>query len=121
LEQVLVDPDRDRRDTKTENCTFPQVIMPFDEARQGVARTPAAPRSLKTVKGARMELCRLYHEVKLGEVDPFVARTLVTILSVLLNSARTHDLNERLDELETRLTQIQPNSYARANGWTVHR
>jgi hypothetical protein len=98
-----------------------QVIMPFDEARQGVARTPAAPRSLKTTKGMRMELCRLYHEVKAGEVDPFVARTLVTILSVLLNSARTHDLNERLDELETRLAQVHPNGHARANGLARHR
>jgi hypothetical protein len=68
-----------------------------------------------------MELCRLYHEVKVGEIDPFVARTLVTILSVLLHSARTHDLDERLSELETRLARVQPNSHPRANGAAAYR
>jgi hypothetical protein len=94
--------------------------MPFDETYQGVARTPAAPRSLKTVKGARMELCRLYHEVKAGEVDPFIARALVTILSVLINSARTHDLDERLSGIEERLALLKPNGRA-ANGSMARR
>jgi hypothetical protein len=66
-----------------------------------------------------LELARLYTQVKAGEVDPFVARTLVAILSVLLNSARTHDLNERLDEIEERLAALKPDG--RANGAAARR
>ena len=95
--------------------------MPSDEARQRVGRTPAAPRTLRTIKGARMELCRLYHEVKAGEIDPFVARALVTILSVLINSARTHDLDERLTGLEERLASLKPNGRAGVNGPVARR
>jgi hypothetical protein len=95
--------------------------MPSDAMHQGDNLTPAAPRTLKTVKGARMELCRLYHQTKAGEIEPQLAGRLAHILGLLISSYREHAVDDRLVEIETRLARIQPGSYPRANGLAAHR
>jgi hypothetical protein len=85
--------------------------MPHD---QDLSRLPPAPRSLRSIKGARMELARLYAQTKRGEVDPGVAGKLSHILSILISSARDHALEERLAGIEERLAAAaKPNGHAR--------
>ena len=76
---------------------------------KGLSRNPPRSRTLKSVRGARSELCRLYAEVRKGEVDPVVGGRLCQILVALLASAKAHQFEERLDGLEARLTGIKPN------------
>jgi hypothetical protein len=71
--------------------------------------TPARAKSLKTVQG---ELIRLYDQVKTGVIDPQVAGKLAHILNSLISSARDHQFEERLVELEARLKN-RPNSHDR--------
>jgi hypothetical protein len=82
--------------------------------RQGDAANTSLPRSLKTLKGCRAELARLYRQVKLGEIDPPVARALVYIIHVLLASLRDHVVDDRLAEIEERLAEVKTND--RGNG-----
>jgi hypothetical protein len=74
--------------------------------------TPARAKSLKTVQGCRLELIRLYDQVKTGVVDPQVAGKLAHILNSLISSARDHQFEERLVELEARLKN-RPNGHDR--------
>jgi hypothetical protein len=76
---------------------------------QGLSRTTPRYRALKSVRGARSELCRLYHAVRDGEIDPVIGGRLCQILVALLASAKAHQFEERLDGLEARLTGIKPN------------
>jgi hypothetical protein len=117
----LVDSIRDRRDTRAENCSSPSVNRAFDVSRQEDDLTPTRVRTLKTVKGARMELCKLYHQTKAGEIEPHLAGRLAHILGLLISSYREHAIDDRLTEIESRLARIQPNSHARANGLAMHR
>ena len=80
---------------------------------QGPSRTPPRSRTLKSVRGARSELCRLYAEVRRGEVDPTVAGRLCQILAILLASAKSFQFEERLEALEARLAGIKPNGRTR--------
>jgi hypothetical protein len=76
---------------------------------QDVGRTPPAPRSLRTIRGARLELARLYAETKAGRVRPEVAGRLANMLGLMISSARDHDFERRVEELEQRLAeQHQP-------------
>jgi hypothetical protein len=84
--------------------------MPADQEH---SRTLPQPRALRTIKGARLELARLYIQVKNGEIDPFVAGRLVNILGLLLSSARDHALDERMTEIEARLALVKTNGHAR--------
>jgi hypothetical protein len=68
---------------------------------------------LRTIKGARLELARLYRQTKTREIDPFIAGKLAHILSILISSCRDHALEERLAELETRPALVKPNGHDR--------
>ena len=69
-------------------------------------------RALRTINGARLALARLYHQVSLGEVDPAVAGKLTHILSVLIGSARAHEFDQRLAEIEgTLAAAVKPNGH----------
>jgi hypothetical protein len=92
--------------------------MPLD---QEFARTPPTPRALRTIPGARLELARLYVQLKAGEIEPQLAGRLAHILGLLISSHREHTVDIRLTELETRLARIQPGSYPRGNGLAAHR
>jgi hypothetical protein len=100
-------PDRAIQDR---NLQVDRTIMAEE---QELDQIPPAPRSLKSIKGARMELVRLYSMTKSGQIDPFVAGKLVSILSLLISSARDHDLDERISGIEARLAEVKPNGSAR--------
>jgi hypothetical protein len=70
---------------------------------QDFSPTPPAPRSLRTIKGARLELARLYAQTKLGLIEPNVAGKLSHILSSLIGSARDHEFEERIGKIEADL------------------
>ena len=72
-------------------------------ASVGLDRTPPFPRSLSTVKGARMELCRLYRELRRGEVDPLIAGRAAHILGLLIRSSTDFTIEERVAKLEASL------------------
>ena len=79
-----------------------------------LVKTPPPVRALRTIKGARLALARLYHQVSLGEVDPAVAGKLTHILSVLIGSARAHEFDQRLTEIEADARRgVKPNGHAR--------
>ena len=80
---------------------------------KGLSRNPPRSRTLKSVRGARSELCRLYAEVRKGEVDPTVAGRLCQILAILLASAKSFQFEERLEALEAQLKAQKPNGHAR--------
>jgi hypothetical protein len=75
--------------------------------------SPARSKSLKSIAGCRLELIRLYGQVKRGAIDPTVAGRCAFILNTLINSAKDHQLEERLSELEASLKKNGP---ARPNG-----
>jgi hypothetical protein len=75
--------------------------------------TPARAKSLKTIKGCRLELIRLYDATKTGVLDPTVAGRCAYILNSLIGSARDHQFEERLAELEASLKHNQPNGHDR--------
>lgn len=75
-------------------------------ADQGLKAPPSlsyAPRSLRSVQGARLELARLYAQTKNGEVDPIVSGRCAYILNSLIGSARDHQFEERLADIEASL------------------
>jgi hypothetical protein len=74
-------------------------------------RVPPRPRTLRTIKGARLELARLYIQAKAGEIEPNLAGRLAHILYVLITTSRDHEMAERLTEIETRLAKAS--GYAR--------
>ena len=81
---------------------------------QEVIPVPPPARALRTIKGARLALARLYHEVRRGDVDPAVAGKLTHILSVLIGSARDHEFAERLDAIEAKFATAKPNGHTRS-------
>jgi hypothetical protein len=81
-------------------------------AQHELDRTPPAPRSLRTIKGARNELCRLYRELRLGKVDPQVAGRAAHILSLLIRSGTDFELEERVKRLEDQFAAPRPNGRA---------
>jgi hypothetical protein len=84
---------------------------------QELVATPPPPRALRTVPGARLALARLYHRVERGEVDPAKAGRLTQILCALLASARDHEFDRRLAEVEASLPpKLRPNGHARQQG-----
>jgi hypothetical protein len=74
-------------------------------------------RSLRTVKGARIELARLYGAVRRGEVDPNVGSVCRAILWSLIASWNAIVVDERLTALEQRIGVNK----ARVNGHTLGR
>ena len=77
---------------------------------QGLAPSPppltaARSKSLKSIAGCRLELIRLYDQVKTGVIDPQVAGRCAYILNALIASRRDHQFEERLTELEASLKQ----------------
>ena len=89
--------------------------------RQEDTRTPPASRSLRTVRGARLELTRLYAQTKAGRIEPLLAGKLTHILSVLISSAHDHEIEERLvalepaheDQLATRIAALEKQTNGR--------
>ena len=80
---------------------------------QELERTPPTPRALRTVRGSRLELARLYHQLKAGEVDPQTAGKLAHILSILIRSSIDFALEERVAQLEAQITPAKrPNGSA---------
>ena len=78
---------------------------------QELVATPT--KALRTIRGGRLALARLFHEVRRGEIDPAIAAVLTRILSVLLASARDHEFDRRLAEVEASLaTKPRPNGHA---------
>jgi hypothetical protein len=76
--------------------------------------TPARAKSLKSIAGCRLELIRLYDQVKSGVIDPQVAGRCAYILNALIASRRDHQFEERLTELEASLKRNgRPNGYDR--------
>ena len=71
---------------------------------QGETAQPAPPgrrkTRLHTAGHVRVELARLYHELRRGEVDTDTARAATFILRSLLESLRLDHFEQRLDELE---------------------
>jgi hypothetical protein len=84
--------------------------MPLD---QELARTPPTPRALRTVRGSRLELARLYIQAKAGEVDPQLAGKLAHILSILIRSSTDFALEERIAKLEAKVGAAKPNGHTR--------
>ena len=78
--------------------------------------TPARAKSLKSISGCRLELIRLYDQVKTGVIDPTVGGRCAYILNSLITSVRDHQFEERLANLEARLKQNghRPNGNARS-------
>ena len=54
--------------------------------------TPPPVRALRTVKGARLALARLFHQVSRGDVEPMVASALTRILHVCSPPPATRSL-----------------------------
>jgi hypothetical protein len=81
---------------------------------QELERTPPTPRALRSVRGSRLELARLYIQAKAGEIDPALASKLTYILSVLIRSSTDFALEERVAQLETQITAAKPNGHARS-------
>ena len=69
-------------------------------SEQDLTAAPLQPRTLRTVKGARLELARLYHQTEAGVVEPIVAGKLSHILGLLITSYRDHELIGRIEVLE---------------------
>jgi hypothetical protein len=102
------------------NCGKPYVNQRPRRGKKtterGLRETPSpsyAPRSLRSIAGARLELARLYAQTKNGEVDPIVSGRCAYILNSLIGSARDHQFEERLAELEASLKHNQPNGHHR--------
>jgi hypothetical protein len=70
-------------------------------------------RSLRTIKGARIELARLYRVVRAGEVDPSVGNVCRAILATLINSYATLVIDERLTAIEQRIAATERAEKAR--------
>jgi hypothetical protein len=87
--------------------------MPLD---QELVSTPPTTRALRTVKGARLELARLYNQTKTGAIEPQVAGRLSHILATLIGTARDHEVEERLAKLEAQLEAVKPNGHDRGPG-----
>ena len=87
---------------------------------QDLARTPPAPRSLRSIKGARLELARLYAQTKLGTIEPTVAGRLAHILGLLIGSYRDHEFEARLDALERAAAEHGPQPRSNGHGRTYH-
>jgi hypothetical protein len=92
----------------------PWAVLAVDDQELKGSPFPYGLRSLRTVKGARIELARLYQAVKAGDIEPHVAGRLTHILSVLIGSARDHEIEARMDALEKQLGKIRANGHDRA-------
>jgi hypothetical protein len=79
--------------------------MPAD---QEFAGNPPTTKALRTIKGARLELARLYNQVKSRQLDPSIAGKCAHILSILIGSAREHVFEDRLEAIEAQL-KTKPN------------
>ncbi len=73
---------------------------------QEVVRYPSL-RSLKTIRGVRHELTRLYLELKLGLIEPQIAGRLAHMLSILISSTREQELEARIAEVERALDTVR--------------
>ncbi len=82
---------------------------------QPVVRYPSL-RALKSVRGARHELARLYYETKRGLIDPQLAGRLAHMLAVMLGSTRDQDFEVRLDHLEAMVRERDAAPPRRLNG-----
>ena len=80
-------------------------------AAVGVDRLPPAPRSLSTIRGARNELCRLYRELRRGDVDPQVVGRAANMVDPDVQVDRYDFALERSKSprLEARLEAAKPN------------
>lgn len=67
-----------------------------------------------------MELGRLYAQTKSGAIDPNVAGKLAHMLGLMIATARDHDFDARIGEIERRLAGVPPTNghdlAARPNG-----
>jgi hypothetical protein len=92
------------------------VVQPVMPRSQPHSKDPPLPRSLSTIRGARLELCRLYKQTRTGEVEPNVAGKLAHILSLLIGSARDHAFEDRLAALEKQfgIAPAKGNGHARS-------
>jgi hypothetical protein len=89
---------------------------------QPVVRYPSL-RTLKSIRGARHELARVYFETKHGLLDVALAGRLSHMLSILLGSYRDHEFGERLDRIEAELAEAgaAPPRRPAGNGrWAAH-
>jgi hypothetical protein len=68
---------------------------------------------LRTIKGARNELCRLYNELRRGQVPPDIAGKAAHILGMLIRSGTDYELEQRITMLEERLGSAKPNGSTR--------
>jgi hypothetical protein len=89
--------------------------MPVD---QELTSHPPTTRALRTIKGARLELARLYNQVKSRQLDPSIAGKCAHILSILIGSAREHVFESRLDAIEAQLKAQKPNGRASGEAHT---
>lgn len=97
-----------------------------EEMTEAQAVTPIpppapAPRSLRTIRGARLELARLYAETKAGHIRPEVAGKLAHMLGLMISTARDHEFDARIGELEACLADHQAPGSADGHGAAAYR
>ncbi len=78
-----------------------KIVAPESQGETAQPAPPARRKTrLNTAGNVRVELARLYHELRRGEVDSDTARAATFILRSLLESLRLDHFEQRLDELE---------------------
>jgi hypothetical protein len=86
-------------------------------AQAALTRTPPAPRSLSTVRGARNELCRLYRELRRGECTPEIAGRGAHILGLIIRTGTDFELEQRLAAVQERMAAVEEHvGAAKLNG-----
>jgi hypothetical protein len=106
---MAVDFSGHRRDTKAHLDTYwgAQVADRPTEVHH------PSQKSLANVRGIRVELVRLYREIKAGLVEPTLAGRLVQCLNTIQDMDNGTVADQRLTDLETRLAKIKANGHAR--------
>lgn len=80
-----------------------EMLVVDEEARVvGDAPLTAANIPLKTALDVRREQSRVYREARAGKLDKVDAAKLVWILGEIRKSIETHDIEQRITELEER-------------------
>jgi hypothetical protein len=71
-------------------------------------------KSLANVRGVRVELVRIYREVKAGLLHPILFGRLVNCLNTIQSMDNGLLLERRVEELEAHVVKPKPNGHGRA-------
>lgn len=80
-------------------------------AVQGVVVSPTPPVQLKTIDNCRLEMARIYREMKTGKRDMSDGARLVYVLTSIAKMIELSQFEARMDEVEKRLELYGGNNH----------